>query len=100
MEQQLQSFALQKQNFQAQLNELDSAIGEIDKTNVAYKIVGNIMVLREKDELKKDLDEKKEMVSLRIKTVEKQETKMREKATEVQSTVMKSLSEAEKTEEK
>ena len=98
IEQGMQSFLMQKQQFQQQLVELDSALGELDKTNVAYKIIGNIMVGADKEELKKDLQKKKEIVELRIKTVEKQETQMKEKAENMQSEVMKGLKDKEKKE--
>ncbi|MBW2997237.1 prefoldin subunit beta [Candidatus Woesearchaeota archaeon] len=91
MEHSLQSFLGQKQTFQAQLMEIESALTELDKTDKAYKIVGNVMVASDKEELKKDLQQKKETAELRIKTIEKQEEKMREKTAELQSEVMKEM---------
>jgi prefoldin beta subunit len=93
MEQSLQSFLAQKQTFQAQLLEMTSALEELGKANKAYKIIGNVMIDSDKDELKKDLAQKKEMLELRIKNLEKQETKTREKAAELQAEVMKEMSE-------
>jgi prefoldin beta subunit len=93
MEHSLQNFLAQKQQFQAQLLELVSALEELDKTDQAYKIVGNVMIKSSKDDLKKDLEQKKEMMELRIKNLEKQESKMREKTSELQSEVMKSMGE-------
>ena len=92
MEQSLQQFLAQKQQFQAQLLELTSALEELEKTSKAYKIVGNVMVDTDKDTLVKDLTQKKEMIELRIKSVEKQEDKMRDKTSELQSEVMKEMS--------
>ena len=43
-EQSLQGFLGQKQQFQMQLVEVESALGELENTEKAYKIVGNIMV--------------------------------------------------------
>ena len=40
-----------------------------------------------------DITQKKEMLDLRIKNVEKQETKIREKTSELQAEVMKEMSE-------
>jgi prefoldin beta subunit len=91
LEQSMQSFVLQKQQFQTQLIEIESALKELEKTDRAYKIVGNIMVDAGKEELKKDLLEKKEKVELRIKTIEKQEKNMKEKASSIQAEVMKKL---------
>jgi len=91
MEQTLQSFLAQKQTFQAQLMEIDSALDELKKTDKAYKIVGNVMVFSDKESLISDLNQKKETVELRIKSIDKQETKMREKTSELQSEVMKEM---------
>lgn len=91
LEQNLQNFLLQKQNFQAQLLEVESALGELEKTDSAFRIVGNIMVASKKDELKKDLQQKKEMLELRIKNLEKQEEKIKEKASKTQAEVLKKI---------
>lgn len=96
MEQGMQSFLLQKQQFQAQLVEVESALKELEKAKEAYKIVGNIMVRSDKDELEKDLKKKKEIVELRIKTLEKQESQIKEKASAVQAEVIKELKEKKK----
>ena len=90
-EQSLQSFLGQKQQFQMQLVEVDSALNELDNTEKAYKIIGNIMVETDKNELKSDLQSKKEMFELRIKTMEKQETQVREKASKLQSEILKKI---------
>ena len=49
------------------------------------------MVLSEKGDLKTDLTSKKEIIELRIKTMEKQENQLREKATKLQDEVMKEM---------
>ena len=63
-EQALQSYLQQKQTFQAQKLEIGSALKELEDTDSAYKIVGNIMVKSSKDDLKKDLESKKELVEI------------------------------------
>ncbi len=93
LEQNIQNFLMQKQQFQAQLVEVNSALEEIEKAEVSYKIIGNIMVLSKKDELKKDLDSKKEMVELRIKAIEKQEEELKEKAKKLQGEVLEGMKE-------
>lgn len=90
-EQSLQNFLGQKQQFQAQLVEIESALSELENTDKAYKIVGNIMVESDKGELKADLQSKKEMLELRIKTMEKQESQVREKASKLQSEILKKI---------
>ena len=90
-EQSLQSFLGQKQQFQVQLVEVESALNELDSTEKAYKIIGNIMVEADKNELKSDLHSKKEVLELRIKTMEKQEAQVREKASKLQSEILKKI---------
>ena len=90
-EQSLQNFLGQKQQFQVQLVEVESALNELDNTEKAYKIVGNIMVETDKSDLKADLESRKEMLELRIKTMEKQETQIREKASTLQSEILKKI---------
>ena len=90
-EQSMQSFLGQKQQFQVQLVEIDSALSELQNTNKAYKIVGNIMVEADRDELKTDLQSKKEILELRIRTMEKQEAQVREKASKLQSEIIQKM---------
>jgi prefoldin beta subunit len=92
MEQNLQNFAMQKQRFQISQTEIENALEEIKKTkDEAYKIIGSIMVKSKKEDLEKDLKEKKDILDLRIKNIEKQENKIKEKATELQKEVMNKL---------
>jgi len=94
-EQSLQTFLGQKQQFQVQLVEVESALNELENTEKAYKIVGNIMVEADKKELKADMQSKKEMLELRIKTMERQETQVRDKASKLQSEILKNMKKEE-----
>ncbi len=91
IEQNVQSLLMQKQQFQAQLFEVESALKEIEKTDEAYKIVGNVMIKTDKAVLKKELDAKKEIVDLRIKNIDKQEKQLKDKAETLQKEVMSKL---------
>ena len=59
IEQSMQNILMQKQQFQAQLMEIESAVNELKGSEESYKIVGNIMVKSSKEELDKDLKQKK-----------------------------------------
>ena len=91
LEQNMQSILMQKQQFQAQLVEIESALKEMSTTNTVYKIVGNIMVNAEKAELEKDLKQKKEFIDIRIKNLEKQEMQFKDKTKKLQEEVLKTL---------
>ncbi len=91
IEQNIQSFLMQKQNFQSRLAEVDSAIKELEKGGDSYKIIGNIMVKAEKNDLKKELKQKKEVFEIRIKNIEKQEEKIKENASKLQEEIMKEM---------
>lgn len=92
LEQNLQRFLMQKQHFQTQLLEVDNALEELSKAKGdTYKIIGTIMVSAEKEGLKKELAEKKEILELKLKSFEKQEDITKEKATKLQAEVMEKL---------
>jgi len=81
LEQNLQNILLQKQAFQLELNETDLALKELSKSKSdSYKILGNIMVKADNKELTEELEEKKRVINLRIKTMDKQEISLGEKA--------------------
>jgi prefoldin beta subunit len=91
IEQSIQTILLQKQSFQSQLIEIDSALSELKDKKTAYKIVGNIMVSCSKDDLEKELEEKKLKLDLRIKNLEKQEQSLKKKAEQMQKEVVEKL---------
>ena len=91
IEQNIQNFALQKQKFQIGLNEVDNALSELKnlKDKEAYRIVGEIMIKSKKEDLEKDLNERKNILELRLNNIEKQENKINEKADYLKKEVMK-----------
>ena len=91
LQQNIQHLNLQKQQVQKNISEIDSALKEIEGTDKAYKIVGNIMVSSDKDTLKKELADKKEVLELRAKNFESQEKNLKDKAEEMQKKVLEEL---------
>lgn len=91
IEQNLQQFLSQKQQFQSQFVEVETALKELKNAPTAYKIIGNIMVLSQRETLEKDLQEKKERLELRISMLEKQETKLRDKAKAIRQEVVQEM---------
>jgi len=92
-EQNLQNFFIQRQTFQNQNAEIENALKELNdlKEDNAFKLVGNIMLKKKKKDLVEDLKSKKEVLELRIKNIEKQENKIKEKSKEIRDEVMKEL---------
>jgi len=95
LEQQIQNLSLQKQTFQTQLSEVNSALTALKGKKDAYKIIGNLMILCSSESIKLDLDSKFKMFNLQIKSLEKQEGRINETAQKIQKEVMKSMGEGD-----
>ena len=93
LEQNINNLIAQKQQFQGNILEKESALEELNETKSAFKIIGNIMIQSESSKLKKDLNSEKERLELRLKSIEKQEESLRKKASEIQKKVLKSMEE-------
>lgn len=92
LQQRLNLFANQKQVFQIQQIEVESALKELEKAkSPVYKLVGEILIEKSPEDLKKELEEKKNDVDIRIKSLEKQEEKTKERALELQKEVTDKL---------
>lgn len=85
LEKNLQTFNMQKHQFQQQMAEAENALKELEKTTESYKIIGNIMIKTNPEELKKELFEKNEQFKGRIETLEVQEKKLHEKIKELRN---------------
>ncbi len=91
IEQSIQNMLVQKQQFQAQEMEAEAALKELAGTKEAYKILGNIMVATKKEDLQKELEDKKKKLAIRIKTIEKQENEIKEKAEKTRKEVVSEM---------
>jgi len=90
LQQQLQVLMFQKQNMQVQQAEVENALKEVNETKdkELYEIIGTVMIKRNRTELAKSLKEKKEMLGLRLSTLDKQINMLTEQAKEVQNTLV------------
>lgn len=95
IEQSLQMLVMQKQQMQSGLMEIESALKEMQTSDKVYKIIGNIMVLADKAKLNEELEEKKKFSEVRIKSLEKQEEKIKEKASAIQKEVLEEINKEE-----
>ena len=91
LQQQLQALAMQKQTIQLQESEITNALTELTKikTEKVYEIVGNILINKKPDELKKSLTEKQESIKIRLESIDKQLKRITTKAQDLQKDVMK-----------
>ncbi|MBS3091947.1 prefoldin subunit beta [Candidatus Pacearchaeota archaeon] len=79
LEQNFQNISMQRQAFQIELNETSTALEEVGKAKGdVFRVLGQVMVKSDKSELKKELKEKKDLLELRIKAIEKQDLSLRE----------------------
>ncbi len=91
-EQNLQNILIQKQNFQVQFSEFDNALTELKSSKEpVFKLIGPTMISIDKSKIEKELSEKKEILSIRIKNFEKQEIEIRKKFESLQSDVLKDI---------
>ena len=90
----LQSLVVQKQRVDIELNETDRALKTLENVSPdtkVYKSAGAILVAKPKDEIVKELDDRKELLEIRSKALEKQESKARERMTSLQQTLQREL---------
>jgi len=92
-QQQSQMILGQKDATKAQLMEIDKTLEEIGKAGERemYKSVGPILIKTTKDDMKKELADKKEMLEIRLKTMDAEEKKTKEKIRDLQEKIQNSI---------
>ena len=90
LEQNLQNILYQKQAFQMELSETNSALKEIDNSGEeVFKIVGQLMLKTDKSKIKEELSNKKKMLDLKMQTFEKQENSLTEQIDKLRGEILK-----------
>lgn len=86
----VQNILLQKRTLQVQLLEIENALKELQTNNEeTYKIISNIMIKTSKESLVRELNSKKEVIDIKLKSIERQETDIMEKAARLQQEILK-----------
>ncbi len=87
--QMLGNISMQKQQMQMQLEIYKASLEELKNTKETsvMKVVGNLIVNKDKKEMEKEIKEKVESIELRIKTLEKQEEMTVKKLTTLKSQI-------------
>lgn len=90
LEQSLQNLLMQKQAFQMELTETQSALKEIESADdEVFKIIGQLMIKTDKPKLKDELTNKDRLLSLRLKSIEKQESSLTEQLDKFREEILK-----------
>lgn len=85
----------QKVQLENALKEVENAIQEVEKVDEStpiYKSVGTVLVKTKKEDVLKELNEKKETIEVRIRALSRQEEKLKERLKELQEKVKSMLS--------
>ncbi len=91
IEQALQNILLQKQTFQMELSETQSASSEIENSSdEVYKVVGQLMLKSDKKKILLELSEKSRILELRLNAIDKQEESMMQKLETLRESVVDS----------
>ncbi len=90
----LQSLLIQKQRLELELSETERALKALESIPEGarvYRAVGTILVEKSRDEVIKELSERKEFLEMRSKVLARQETKTRERLTALQRSLQREL---------
>ncbi|RFA96903.1 prefoldin subunit beta [Pyrobaculum aerophilum] len=91
---QLQNVLLRKQQYEAELKEVEKAISEIERLPQDAKIfknVGNFLVPQSRDVALQELRDRKELLELHVKTLTRQESMLREQLDKLREEINKEL---------
>ena len=89
LEQNLQNLLFQKQAFQMELTETQSALKEIENSqDDSYKLIGQLMIKISKSKIKEELSDKERILNLKIKNFEKQEKYLSEKLEQIRKQII------------
>ena len=93
--QQLQLMGAQKSQLESQDREADLALKGLEglpEDATVYKTAGSLLVRSDdRKALRVELEEEKETISVRVKTLNRQEEKLKERFTELQDSLQKAL---------
>ncbi|HEY9407792.1 MAG TPA: prefoldin subunit beta [Nitrososphaera sp.] len=90
LQQNLQAIMMQKQQLEVEMAETDRALQELKKASpddAIYKNAGSVLIKAKKDDVLKELEEKKELANTRVMVLGKQETRVKENLKEVENKI-------------
>ena len=93
-QQQLEIITQQRLQIEARLKETETALEELSKLEreeSIYKAIGNLIIKTNKDKLIKELQEDKESLEIRKKSLESQENRLKERIEDLQNKIQEAL---------
>lgn len=90
LQQNLQAIMTQKQQLEVEMVETDRALQELKKAgpdDIIYKNAGSVLVKTNKEDVIKELEERKELSNTRNMVLGKQETRVKENLKEVENKI-------------
>ncbi len=95
LQQQLQVLGSQRVQLEAKLREIESTLEELGKVSTdtpVYKSIGMLLVRQDdRDGLKKELEEHKETLTIRVKSLQKQEKSLSERYNDLAGKIQTAL---------
>ncbi len=94
LQQTLQGVLTQKQQLELELTEVEQALDELEKLTdkaTIYRSIGSLLVKSEKGKVTTDLNERKELLDMRINVLGKQEERLRSQVKELQTKLQRDL---------
>lgn len=94
LQQTLQSVLMQKQQVELELTEIEQALSELQKVpddTVIYKSIGSLLVKTDKVKVTADLNERKELLNMRVSVLGKQEERVRSQIKDLQAKLQQDL---------
>ncbi|RBQ22933.1 Prefoldin subunit beta [Candidatus Methanobinarius endosymbioticus] len=94
LQQQAQTVTVQKKNVDIQIQETESALDELKKTDAnteVFKTAGKLLIKVKHDEINDELEEKLETLKLREKTMARQEERVMKKLEEMQFSIQEAM---------
>ena len=84
LQQQYQALIVEIETLKLKNKEIEEVLEELNKSNKneVYKLVGNVLIKKSKEEILKELNDEKEIIEIRLKSLEKNKQKIEEKLKE------------------
>ena len=92
IQQNLQAIMMKKQQIEQETSDTDRAIEEIkkiDEDNKVYKRYNTLLIKANRENILKELEEKKDTLDIRMEVVEKQEKRVSDNLKEVENKIIK-----------